>query len=148
MALLPIAASAVPASPVPAQADMPWARVLTQPHRDPTVIPIPPNVEAMGVKMPMSEEERRLLKEVELGLIVDDPHLAMELLSGYPARRFRPGFYPGSVAGLLGCVLFVAGVGSGTAEVVAIGSFLVLFGTWLLLDRRAFRHGRRHSQPR
>jgi hypothetical protein len=47
--------------------------------------------------MPMSDDERRLLKELELGLIADDPHLAMELLSGYPAPRLRADLFCGAI---------------------------------------------------
>jgi VIT1/CCC1 family predicted Fe2+/Mn2+ transporter len=86
--------------------------------------------------MPMSEEERRLLKELELGLIADDPHLAMELLSGYPSRRFRSGLLYGSAVGLLGLVLFVSGVSGQAIPVGVTGFLLMALGTYLALVRR------------
>lgn len=83
--------------------------------------------------MPMSDEERRLLKEMELGLIADDPHLAMELLSGYPARRFPAGLFPGTLAALIGVVLIVAGAGLPAPGAVVLGILLLGLGTCLLL---------------
>lgn len=96
--------------------------------------------------MPMSEEERRLLKELELRLIADDPHLAMELLSGYPSRRFRSGVYYGSAAGLLGLVLFIAGISGQIIGVVISGVLLMALGIYLAVrkptPRRRGRNGR------
>jgi hypothetical protein len=83
--------------------------------------------------MPMSDEERRLLKELELGLIADDPHLAMELLSGYPARRFPAGLFPGMAAALVGLVLVVAGAGFPAPGAVVLGILLLGLGACLLL---------------
>ena len=85
--------------------------------------------------MPMSEEERRLLKELELGLIADDPHLAMELLSGYPAPRFRADLLFGALAGLAGLVLLIAGVSGQIVALVVLGLSLVGLGTGLLLSK-------------
>ncbi|VXB92014.1 conserved hypothetical protein [Arthrobacter sp. 9AX] len=98
--------------------------------------------------MPMSEEERRLLKELELGLIADDPHLAMELLSGYPSRRFRPGLLYGSAAGLLGLVLFIAGVSGHTAALGITGFAFVALGTYLVLAKRKRTNSRRGRHGR
>lgn len=96
--------------------------------------------------MPMSEEERRLLHELELRLIADDPHLAMELLSGYPARRVPPGLVGGSAICLLGLVLLMAGIGSLAAAAVVVGLLLVALGACLLLNRPAPRgSGRQRS---
>ncbi|MGZ4663227.1 MAG: DUF3040 domain-containing protein, partial [Arthrobacter sp.] len=75
--------------------------------------------------MPMSDEERRLLKELEMGLIVDDPHLAMELLSGYPARRLPAGLFPGMAAALIGVVLILAGAGIPAPGAVVLGILLL-----------------------
>ena len=97
--------------------------------------------------MPMSEEERRLLKELELGLIADDPHLAMELLSGYPSRRFRAGFYYGSAAGLLGLVLFVAGLSGQVIGIAVTGFLLMVFGACLALHKHPLGRRRRGGQP-
>jgi len=83
--------------------------------------------------MPMSDEERRLLKELELGLIADDPHLAMELLSGYPARRFPSGLLPGIAAALIGVVLVFAGAGLPAPGAVVLGILLLGLGACLLL---------------
>ena len=85
--------------------------------------------------MPMSEEERRLLKELELGLIADDPHLAMELLSGYPAPRFRADLFFGALVGLAGLVLLIAGVSGQIVALVVLGLSLVGLGTGLLLSK-------------
>ncbi|MDR6791884.1 hypothetical protein J2X12_001311 [Pseudarthrobacter oxydans] len=96
--------------------------------------------------MPMSEEERRLLKELELGLIADDPHLAMELLSGYPAPRFRADLFFGALAGLTGLVLLIAGASGRIVALLALGLSLVGLGTGLLLGK--FFPGRRRGPER
>ena len=85
--------------------------------------------------MPMSEEERRLLKELELGLIADDPHLAMELLSGYPARRIPAGLIAGSLVCLLALAIVAAGIGSQEMVAVVVGFLLLALGACLLLNR-------------
>jgi hypothetical protein len=95
--------------------------------------------------MAMSEEERKLLKELELGLIADDPHLAMELLSGYPARRFSPGLYYGSAVGLLGFVLFIAGAGGQAMGLGVTGLLLMALGAWLALNKHPLGRRRRHG---
>jgi len=83
--------------------------------------------------MPMSDEERRLLKELELGLIADDPHLAMELLSGYPARRFPAGLFPGMAVALIGVVLVIAGAGLPAPGALVLGILLLGLGACLLV---------------
>ncbi|WP_251046697.1 DUF3040 domain-containing protein [Arthrobacter sp. ISL-85] len=97
--------------------------------------------------MPMSDEERRLLKELELGLIADDPHLAMELLSGYPARRFPAGLLPGMAAALVGVVLIVAGAGIPAPGAVVLGILLLGLGACLLLGQTVLARsaGRQHT---
>lgn len=99
-----------------------------------------------GRPMPMSEEERRLLKELELGLIADDPHLAMELLSGYPSRRFRSGTYNGSAAGLLGLALLIIGISVSSIGVGISGLLLIALGLFLALRRRTPNSQGRHGQ--
>ncbi|WP_308932070.1 DUF3040 domain-containing protein [Arthrobacter sp. SLBN-112] len=81
----------------------------------------------------MSDEERRLLKELELGLIADDPHLAMELLSGYPARRFPTALLPGLAVAVIGLVLILAGAGLPAPGAVVLGILLLGLGACLLL---------------
>ena len=82
--------------------------------------------------MPMSDEERRLLRELELRLIADDPHLAMELLSGYPARRVPDGLVAGTAVCLLGLLLVMAGVGGQAAAAVVVGVLLLALGACIL----------------
>jgi len=94
----------------------------------------------------MSEEERRLLHELELRLIADDPHLAMELLSGYPARRFPAGLFSGSAVCLLGLVLVMAGIGGQAGAAVVLGIVLLGLGACLLLNRPFPGRGRRREQ--
>jgi hypothetical protein len=109
---------------------------LTGRGKAPTVNIESPESRFQGRPMPMSEEERRLLKELELGLIADDPHLAMELLSGHPTRRFRSGVYYGSAAGLLGLVVFITGVSSHIIGAGITGFLLMALGTCLVLGKR------------
>ncbi|RKO21130.1 DUF3040 domain-containing protein [Pseudarthrobacter phenanthrenivorans] len=95
----------------------------------------------------MSEEERRLLKELELGLIADDPHLAMELLSGYPAPRFRADLFFGGLACLAGLVLLIAGVSGQLIPLVVLGFSLVGLGAGLLLGKPFPARGGRRERP-
>jgi hypothetical protein len=97
--------------------------------------------------MPMSDDERRLLKELELGLIADDPHLAMELLSGYPAPRFRADLFCGAIACLIGLLLLIAGVNSQIVPLVVLGFSLVGLGAGLLLSKPFPGRGRRRERP-
>ena len=97
--------------------------------------------------MPMSDDERRLLKELELGLIADDPHLAMELLSGYPAPRFRADLFFGAVAGLIGLLLLITGVSGQMVPLVVLGFSLVGVGAGLLLSKPFPGRGRRRERP-
>lgn len=120
---------------------------MTQQDRNPTVDIDTPDLDFKGAQMPMSEEERRLLKELELGLIADDPHLAMELLSGYPSRRFSAGFYYGSAANLLGLVLFIAGVSGEVIGVAVSGLFLMALGAYLALNKHPLGRRHRRGQP-
>jgi hypothetical protein len=97
--------------------------------------------------MPMSEEERRLLHELELRLIADDPHLAMELLSGYPARRLPARLFAGLAACLPGFVVLLVGIGSQAAAAVVLGLLLLGAGALVFLDRPFPGRGRRREQP-
>ena len=119
---------------------------MTEGGKAPTVSIDSPELRFQGRPMPMSEEERRLLKELELGLIADDPHLAMELLSGYPSRRFRSGIYYGSAAGLLGLALFMIGIGVSSIGVGISGFLLIGLGLYLALRRRTPNRQGRHGQ--
>jgi uncharacterized RDD family membrane protein YckC len=94
----------------------------------------------------MSEEERRLLKELELGLIADDPHLAMELLSGYPSRRVPPGLIAGSLVCLLAFAIVAAGIGSQEVAAVVVGVLLLALGACLLLNRPLVRVSRHRGR--
>lgn len=96
--------------------------------------------------MPMSDDERRLLKELELGLIADDPHLAMELLSGYPAPRFRADLFFGALTLLLGLLLLIAGVSGQVAALVVLGFSLAGLGAGLLLGKPFPSRGRRRER--
>lgn len=122
---------------------------MTEPGKAPTVSIVTPELRFRRRPMPMSEEERRLLKELELGLIAEDPHLAMELLSGYPSRRFRPGILYGSAAGLLGLALLIAGTGNQVIGLAIAGGLLMVLGVCLALGKRTFHRragrGRRHN---
>ncbi|WP_285242014.1 DUF3040 domain-containing protein [Pseudarthrobacter sp. fls2-241-R2A-127] len=95
--------------------------------------------------MPMSDEERRLLKELELGLIADDPHLAMELLSGYPARRFPTALLPGLAVAVIGLVLILAGAGLRAPGSVVLGILLLGLGACLLLGPIGLNRSRRRQ---
>ncbi|UUL76566.1 DUF3040 domain-containing protein [Pseudarthrobacter sp. Fe7] len=86
-------------------------------------------------------------RSLELGLIADDPHLAMELLSGYPARRFPAGLLPGMAVALVGVVLIVAGAGIPAPGAVVLGILLLGLGACLLLGTTVLARsaGRQHT---
>lgn len=89
--------------------------------------------------MPLSERERKLLAELELGLAADDPRLARELSPDSHGNRFRPKTYFAAMACLIGLALLIAGVGS-QLIVVGVGGFLLMgAGAYVLVGGRADR---------
>jgi hypothetical protein len=84
--------------------------------------------------MPLSDEERKVLEELELDLAADDPRLARELSSGFVKNRFKASRYFAAIACLIGVVLLIAGVAS-QIIVVGVGGFLLMgTGTYFLVE--------------
>ena len=97
--------------------------------------------------MPLSDRERKELKELELDLAADDRHLAQELSSGSIENRFSASSYFGAIAFLIGVVLLIAGVAS-QIIVVGIGGFLLMgTGSYLLLEKGHAGHFARLNPP-
>lgn len=77
--------------------------------------------------MPMSEYERRRLRELEADLTADDPVLARELTTGKPPRlRFR--WSVGLVLTLAGFGLTILGFAAQLAGIGALGLLFMLGG--------------------
>lgn len=86
--------------------------------------------------MPLSEEERRQLEELERDLAAEDPRLAQELVSGSVRHTFSASSYFGVVACLMGIVVLIAGIGT-QITLVGVGGFLLMgVGAYLLLDKK------------
>lgn len=99
--------------------------------------------------MPLSDEERRVLAELEKDLLADDPRLAREL-SSPPGIRFGAVTYFAALACLIGFALLLAGVGSQIIVVGVFGFLLMGAGTYFLVGGQLgnFRLGtRKRRQP-
>lgn len=88
--------------------------------------------------MPLSEEERRRLAELESGLTEDDPELAKELEAG-PAQVRQPDTSGCKLALLAGLLLILVG-STGQLPVIGITGFLLMFaGACCLLKEQRSR---------
>ncbi|MFP5313495.1 MAG: DUF3040 domain-containing protein [Actinomycetes bacterium] len=77
--------------------------------------------------MPLSDKEQKLLDELELDLVTEDPRLAEELSSGSFKSRSGGTSYFAIMACLVGVVLLIAGIAS---QVIAVGVLgFLLIGT-------------------
>lgn len=92
--------------------------------------------------MPLSEDEQRILDEIEQHFHADDPHLADEMgtsaLYGYWVRRLR-------LAGglfLLGTAVLVGALATGAAFGVALAGVVVMLVATLWFERNLARLGR------
>ena len=87
--------------------------------------------------MPLSDKERKVLEELELGLAAEDPRLAQELSSGSVANRFRASTYFAAMACLIGVVLLMAGIGS-QMIIIGVAGFLTMgTGAYFLVGGNA-----------
>ncbi|GAA1775574.1 hypothetical protein GCM10009712_24350 [Pseudarthrobacter sulfonivorans] len=89
--------------------------------------------------MPLSDREQKLLDQLELDLVTQDPRLARELSSGFMGDRFRATTYFAVLACLIGVVLLIAGVASQVTAVGVMGILLMGAGTYGLVDDRPDR---------
>ncbi|WP_416416168.1 DUF3040 domain-containing protein [Paenarthrobacter aromaticivorans] len=82
--------------------------------------------------MPLSDEERKVLEELELDLAADDPGLAQKLSSGSLGARIRMSSYLGAIFFLAGVALLMVGIASHV--VIGVGGFLLMVtGTYLFV---------------
>lgn len=93
--------------------------------------------------MPLSEEEQRILSEIEANLTASDPALVQQVsettLYRHAARMIRWAVV-GFVAGLVLLVLTLS------TTWLAIGGFLVMLGCSLVIERNARKLGRAGMQ--
>jgi len=83
--------------------------------------------------MPLSDKEQKLLDELELDLVTNDPHLAKELSTGLIESRFRATAYFAAMACLIGVVLLIAGIASQVTAVGIMGFLLMGTGSYFLV---------------
>lgn len=82
--------------------------------------------------MPLSEEELRLLEQMERALVEEDPKFASTLRGTSLRRSARRRAIVAGVAFVLGIVLLMGGVMSGTGApgfVIGIAGFVVMLGS-------------------
>jgi len=94
----------------------------------------------MGILMPLSEDEQRILREIEANLSVTDPKLVQQV-SDTTLYRHSARLIKWSVLGFVaGLVLLVATFTS----VLALGvlGFLVMLGCLLVIERNVRKIGR------
>ena len=92
--------------------------------------------------MPLSEEEQRLLEQMEEALAAEDPKFA-SALRGAASRQHHKRV---TIAGIAGFVVGIAILMAGAVQmitIVAVAGFLVMLGSAYL----ALTHWRRMSEP-
>jgi hypothetical protein len=93
-----------------------------------------------GGKVPLSEDEQRILNEIEQKLKESDPHLAREV-SSYTVYRHAlrniKWALVGFVAGLVVMIVTLS-----TSFLLAFVGFLLMLGSALMFERNARRLGR------
>lgn len=96
--------------------------------------------------MPLSENEQRLLEQMERALYAEDPKFATSMRSDKAAAGDRRRAAVGVVALLLGLSLLVVGVAAKLVIVGVIGFLAMVGGLWLAI--KAFgRGGEKNEKP-
>ena len=90
--------------------------------------------------MPLSEDEQRILNEIEQKLKESDPHLAREV-SSYTVYRHAFRNIKWALVGFVGGLILLI-VALSTSFVLAFVGFLVMLGAAMLVERNARRLGR------
>ena len=90
--------------------------------------------------MPLSEDEQRILNEIEQKLKESDPHLAREVSSYTVYRHALRNIKWALVGFIAGLVLLIATLS--TSFLLAFVGFLVMLGAAMLFERNARRLGR------
>jgi hypothetical protein len=93
-----------------------------------------------GGKVPLSEDEQRILNEIEQKLKESDPHLAREVSSYTVYRHAWRNIKWALVAFVAGFVLLIATLS--TSFLFAFVGFLVMLGAALMFERNGRRLGR------
>ena len=78
--------------------------------------------------MPLSEEELRLLEQMERALVADDPKLASTMRGASIRRHARRRAYVAGGAFLVGVIVLMTGAGM-SRTVVGISGFVVMLGS-------------------
>ena len=93
-----------------------------------------------GGKVPLSEDEQRILNEIEQKLKESDPHLAREVSSYTVYRHALRNIKWALVGFVAGLVLMIATLS--TSFLLAFVGFLVMLGAAMMIERNARRLGR------
>ncbi|KQB86767.1 hypothetical protein Clow_00975 [Corynebacterium lowii] len=95
--------------------------------------------EGLGGIVSLSEQEQRVLREIEQSLLAEDPRFGAAVSGGSDFRSASPGLLLRGVAlGVLGLVLLVGGVALAQNSlwfiVLSVAGFLLMFGAgvWVL----------------
>ncbi len=92
--------------------------------------------------MPLSEEEQRLLEQMEEALAAEDPKFASALRGAASRQHHRRIMFVSVVGFFVGVAVLMAGAVQ-TITAVAVGGFLVMLGSAYL----ALTHWRKMSEP-
>jgi hypothetical protein len=92
--------------------------------------------------VPLSEEEQRLLEQMEEALAAEDPKFASALRGAASRSRHKRITIGGIVGFILGITILMAGAVQ-MITLVAVGGFLVMLGSAYL----ALSHWRKMSEP-
>jgi uncharacterized membrane protein HdeD (DUF308 family) len=93
--------------------------------------------------MPLSDEERKRLEELERDLAADDPKLAQELQSGPLPRALTAHIALGILTVLIGILVLILGVMAQITLLGVAGFLLMGSGTLWILNKWGPRHPRR-----
>jgi hypothetical protein len=89
--------------------------------------------------VPLSEDEQRILQEIEQQLYASDPHLAREVSSTTIYRHAGRNMWWAALGFVAGLVLMVATL---STLALAFGGFLIMLGSTIFFERNLRKMGR------
>ncbi len=92
--------------------------------------------------MPLSEDEQRILTEIEQQFYASDPGLAVEIESHSVYAHCISQMKRAGVLFALGVVILVVALASATSFVVSFGGFVIMLGAALWFERSLRKMGR------
>ena len=101
----------------------------------------------MGVMMPLSEHEQRVLEQMELALSVEDPKLVSTLAGARPGQLVRSRLALAVGLVILGIGTLLGGLIAKLTFVGVIGFALALAGIYLAISRTAVPKMAKRNHP-